>query len=284
MIVSGEHNFRRLPAIAPKAFRDLWSELNFKVKSPVLRVGLFSGCLQDFVYPEQLKAAVGVLVKEKVAVGFPMQQSCCGLPAEMMGEVDAARHVASQNVLAMSKGKFDYIVTLCASCASHLTHAYPRLLANDPVLAQIVKNLARKVVPFSVLMNDILAVGKFTPAGSRISATYHAPCHLCRGLKVKEAPRELIRKAGMDFRPAEEEQTCCGFGGTYSSKFPAISSQILHKKLEDATATGARQLITECPGCILQLRGGAQRRGISLQVLHIAELLWERSENGATGI
>jgi iron-sulfur cluster protein len=273
MIISGEHNFRRLPAIAPKAFRDLWPKLKPQIESPVLRVGLFSGCVQDFVYPEQLEAAVSVMAKHKVAMEFPMGQSCCGLPVEMMGEVDAARHVAAQNVLAMSKDEFDHIVTLCASCASHLTHAYPRLLADDPMLAPKAHDMAKKVVPFSVLMNDILTFSKTDSKGLGPATTYHAPCHLCRALKIKEAPKELIRKAGLDFRPADEEQTCCGFGGTYSSKFPAISAQILEKKLADAATTGAKQLVTECPGCVLQLRGGAKKRSLDLTVLHIAELL-----------
>jgi iron-sulfur cluster protein len=278
MIIGRQRNFRRLPAIAPKAFRDLWPDLKAPVNSPVLRVGLFSGCVQDFVYPEQLKAAVVVLAKKNVAVDFPMQQSCCGLPVEMMGEIDSARQIAVQNILAMSTAGFDYIVTLCASCASHLTHAYPRLLADDPVMAQKAHAMAGKAVPFSVLMNDILAVDASSTDGPKTATTYHAPCHLCRGLNVKQAPRQLIRKAGMDFRPAEEEQTCCGFGGMYSSKFPAVSAQILHKKLKDAAATGAQQLVTECPGCILQLRGGAQQRGINLKVMHIAELLWEQRQ------
>ncbi|MEJ2657327.1 MAG: LUD domain-containing protein [Desulfobacterales bacterium] len=235
-----------------------------------------SGCVEDFVYPEQLEAAVRVMAAHKVAVEFPMQQSCCGLPVEMMGEPDAARHVAAQNILALETGKRDYIVTLCASCASHLTHAYPRLLADDPVLAEKARILAGKVVPFSVLMNDILRIEPYTATREPATVTYHAPCHLCRGLKVKKAPHELIRKAGLDFYPAGEEETCCGFGGTYSSKFPAISAEILKKKLDDAAATGARQLVTECPGCILQLRGGARHRGLDLNVIHIAEMLWER--------
>jgi iron-sulfur cluster protein len=276
MIVSKKHNFRRLPAIAAAAFRDLWPQLKPWVKNPVLRVGLFSGCVQDFVYPEQLTAAVGLLVRQKVAVAFPMQQSCCGLPVEMMGEVEAARHVAAQNVLAMTTGHFDHIVTLCASCASHLTHAYPRLLDDDPVLVEKARVMAGKVVPFSVLMNDLLALDQIVSDGQKRATTYHAPCHLCRGLDVKKAPKELILKAGVDFRPADEEQTCCGFGGTYSGKFPAISARILEKKLADAVKTGAQQLVTECPGCIMQLRGGAKQHNMDLRVLHMAEMLKER--------
>jgi Fe-S oxidoreductase len=111
----------------------------------------------------------------------------------------------------------------------------------------------------------------FTSVGTR--TTYHAPCHLCRGLGVKEAPRELIRKSGYIFRPATEEETCCGFGGTYSANFPSISAEILAKKLEDIRSTGAELLVTECPGCILQLRGGASKRGMDLKVEHLAEAM-----------
>ena len=276
MILSGEHNFRRLPAIAEIPFRDQWPRLAPQVASPVRRVALFSGCVQDFVYPEQLAAAVRVLAAQNVAVTFPMGQSCCGLPVEMMGETDAARQVAMQNVLAMDAEGVDRIITLCASCASHLKNAYPRLLAGDPVLSKKAQALADKVVPFTVFLNDDLGVTGEAFAGDPVATTYHAPCHLCRGLGVKAAPHELIEKAGLNFQRASEEETCCGFGGTYSSKFPAISAQILDKKLDDIAATGADLLVTECPGCILQLRGGAARRGEALRVAHIAEVLNER--------
>jgi Fe-S oxidoreductase len=90
---------------------------------------------------------------------------------------------------------------------------------------------------------------------------------------VHAAPQALVRAAGYRFAPAAEEETCCGFGGTYSAKFPEISAQILAKKLADAGRTGAELLVTECPGCVMQLRGGARRQGLALQVEHLAEVL-----------
>lgn len=273
MIVAGEHNFRRLPAIAEKSFRDMWPQLKPRVEQPKAKVALFSGCVQDFVYPEQLASAVKLLASQNVAVDFPMGQSCCGLPVEMMGEIGTARQVAMQNLMAVNAGAVDKIITLCASCASHLTHAYPRLLAHDPVLAKKAEAFAEKVLPFTVFMNDYIGISEDAFAGEGTPTTYHAPCHLCRGLGVKEAPHALIQKAGLDFVRAAEEETCCGFGGTYSSKFPAISAQILEKKLDDAATTGAELLVTECPGCIMQLRGGAAQRGMNLKVKHLCEVL-----------
>jgi len=93
---------------------------------------------------------------------------------------------------------------------------------------------------------------------------------------VREAPRALIRRAGFEFRPAASEEVCCGFGGTYSGKFPEISAQLLSLKLDGVAQTGADLLLTECPGCILQLRGGAEKRGDPFRVLHLAEALAAR--------
>ena len=279
-IFAKQHNFRALPAIAEKPFRDRWEKIKPRVENPRLRVALFAGCVQDFVYPEQLEAAVKILADRQVAVDFPMDQSCCGLPVEMMAEKEAAREVARQNVRALDSRQYDYIVTLCASCASHLKNAYPRLLATDTelgnpdsgFLAAPVAEFVAKVVPFSTIIEGIVGAGRGGEASGR-RVTYHAPCHLCRGLGVTEAPRRLIQKAGFEFLPAEEEQTCCGFGGTYSSKFPEISANILDKKLDDFRKTGAEILATECPGCVMQLRGGAHRRNEGFAVMHLAELL-----------
>jgi len=273
MMFAKEHNFRRLPAIAEKPFRDLWPELRPQVADARFRAVLFSGCVQDFVYPEQLSAAVKMLADQKVAMEFPMKQSCCGLPVMMMGEKEAAMDVAKQNIAAVEEEQVDYVITLCASCASHLKHNYPRLLAESPALALRVKRFADKIMPLSTFLNTVLKVSSQSFSGNGVKMTYHAPCHLCRGMGERQAPQELIRKAGYDFVPAIEEETCCGFGGTYSSKFPAISAQILARKLDDVQATGAVLLVTECPGCVMQLRGGAVQRGDAIRVLHLAEAL-----------
>ena len=272
-IFSKEHNFRSLPAISARPFRDRWEKLKPTVTEPKYNVVLFSGCVQDFVYPEQLEAAVTLLSQSQVALSFPMDQSCCGLPVEMMGEKDAAKEVARQNIAAIAASKCDYIVTLCASCASHLKLGYPQMFADDRHMEIKAQQFAEKVIPFSSFLNDVLKVeaDSFRPEG--IKATYHAPCHLCRSLGVREAPHQLIEKSGHTFVPAAEEETCCGFGGTYSSKFPNISAEILAKKLDDIQKTGAQVLMTECPGCVMQLRGGVKKRGETVKVKHMAECL-----------
>ena len=276
MIFARGQEFRALPAIAEKAFRDQFEAIKPRVVNPKYRVALFSGCVQDFVYPEQAVAAVKLLAKHNVAVDYPMDQSCCGLPVQMMGEREATRSVAAQNVVALDPANYDYILTLCASCASHLKHGYPNILGKDPKLAVKVQQFADRVIDFSSFVHDVLKVeaSEFRADGKKV--TYHSPCHLCRGLGVTVAPRELMVTGGLEYLPAEEEDVCCGFGGTYSMKFPELSAELLKKKLANVEKTGAELLLTDCPGCIMQLRGGLTAKGSRMQVKHIAEALAER--------
>jgi iron-sulfur cluster protein len=278
MIFGKDQDFRALPGVADKAFRDEWPEIRSQVDNPRYRVALFSGCVQDFVYPEQMKAGVRVMDGHGVAMEYPMGQSCCGLPLVMMGESGPARDVAEQNVKAMDPSKFDYIITLCASCASHLKHTYSRMLVDDPQLTETVRVFSEKVIDFSSFVYDVLGIGKddFKKEDGHGKTAYHSPCHLCRGLGVIEAPRELLRQSGLRYVPSAEEDVCCGFGGTFSMKFPAESQELLHKKLDNVKASGADELVSDCPGCVMQLRGGAEIRKDGLRVRHIAEALAER--------
>ncbi|MBI5519361.1 MAG: LUD domain-containing protein [Desulfovibrio sp.] len=276
MIFAKDQGFRALPAIAETPFRDRFEAIRPRVSGAKLKVALFSGCVQDFVYPEQAEAAVKILARHNVEVVFPMDQSCCGLPVQMMGEREASRSVAEQNVAAFDPAGCDYILTLCASCASHLKHGYPDILGKDPRQAVKVQQFADKVIDFSSFVHDVLKVKAESFAGDGKKTTYHAPCHLCRGLGVTEAPRALMATAGLNYLPAEEEDVCCGFGGTYSMKFPELSAELLKKKLANAESTGAELLLTDCPGCIMQLRGGLEAKGSAMKVAHVAEALAQR--------
>jgi iron-sulfur cluster protein len=265
--------FRALPAIADTPFRDMWEKLKAAGNPHArVKVGLFAGCAQDFIYPEQLAAAVKLLRAKGFAVDFPMSQSCCGLPVQMMGERKAAEDVAKANMNAFDAASYDYIVTLCASCASHMKHSYARTLRKHPELTVKVEQFAMRIKDFSSFMRD---VAQLSPDDFRKSAEgvcYHSSCHLCRGMKITEQPRALIAMAA-NYKKAEEEDVCCGFGGSYSIKFPEMAGEVLEKKLNNLEATGATILVTDCPGCVLQLRGGEEKRHKKLKVEHIAEFL-----------
>ena len=270
ILTGGDQTFRQLPALAPKSFRQLFKTVVKNPAQPKYTVGLFSGCAQDFIYPEQLVAGVRVLNKLGVAVDFPEAQSCCGLPLEMMGQREASIEVTAQNVKGFDGGKYHAIITLCASCAGHLQHSYPKLLkgTEDEFAANV---FAKKVMNFTdfIAKNFDLKPEDFNATTDKVC--YHSPCHM-RNNGIVDEPRVLLNMAAT-YTPAAEEDTCCGFGGTFSVKFPELSAEMGRKKIREGEASGADVMITDCPGCVMQLRGVATAQDSALKVEHMAELL-----------
>jgi len=125
-------------------------------------------------------------------------------------------------------------------------------------------------------MVNVLNVSSEEFKGIHKKVAYHSPCHLCRGLQVIEEPRKLIELAGYEYVRSKDEDVCCGFGGSYSVDFPEISSEILNKKLDNIEDTDAQLLVTDCPGCVLQLRGVMDKRGGRIEVKHISEAVAEQ--------
>jgi len=270
-----EHRFRSVPVISKIPFRDQWQQIRPQVVEPKYNIALFVGCAIDFIYPEQARALLKLLKGRGVQVEFPMDQSCCGLPLLAAAEEETAKDVALQNLRAMHAGSYDYILTLCASCGSHLKHNYLKMFKSDPDAPENLKQFTDKIIDFSSFMANVLNISakEFKAAPQKVA--YHSPCHLCRGLQVTEEPRRLIEIAGYEYVPSKDEDVCCGFGGSYSVDFPEISSEILKKKLDNVQDSDARLLVTDCPGCVIQLRGGMDKRETKIQVRHIAEVIAE---------
>jgi Fe-S oxidoreductase len=275
-----EHEFRSLPAVVRTPLRDRWARVAPKVAQPRLKVALFAGCLVDFVYPEQGEALAQILKDHQVQVDFPPGQSCCGLPAKGMGEMELAKEMAIQNLKALDPADYDHILVLCASCGSHLKGTYPLLLEKEPGLGVKVRQLAAKLMDFSSFLTEVLKVKPEEFLGRGEKAAYHAPCHLCRGLQVTVPPRELLKTAGYEYVPAQNEEVCCGMGGTFSVDFPELSAELLKNKLDNVAATGAELLVTDCPGCVLQLKGGMDKRGGKIRVKHLAEAVAATRKEG----
>jgi iron-sulfur cluster protein len=269
------HGFRSLPVIAESPFRDQWKYLRKQIVRPKYTVALFAGCAVDFIYPEQARALLKLLERHRVQVEFPKDQTCCGLPALMTAEEATAREVARQNIRAVQPEKYDYILTLCASCASHLKHNNSKIFKKDSDWLGKLKEFSDKIIDFSSFMVNVLNVSSDKFKATHKKVAYHAPCHLCRGLHVTTEPRKLIQLAGYTYVRSKDEDVCCGFGGSYSIDFPEISAEILKKKLDTVEDTPAELLVTDCPGCVLQLRGGMDKRRGKIQIKHIAELLAE---------
>ena len=272
---------RSLPAIAEEPFRDRFK----KISQPrcAEKAVFYAGCLIDFAYPEQGEALVKILNKGGIEVVFPEEQTCCGAPARYSGAYEVAAGNAVDNIKALLSEDSAYVVSACPTCTVALAHEFISTfesLGQNEWLPK-ARELAAKTVDFSTLVKKLVDEGRLTlREGQQLGAiTYHDSCHLKRTLKVSTEPRELLAKAGYELKEMFECDTCCGMGGSYSIKLPEISGPILQRKLQNIKESGAPTVAMDCPGCVMQIRGGMDQDGASIKVCHTVELLAEQLED-----
>jgi len=279
MFLSGLTEGRSLPTIADVPFRDVIKNMKQEVKNPKGTVAFFGGCLVDFVYPKIGEGVVKVLNEKGYKVIFPEGQSCCGAPASYMGDRQNARKSAIMNIEAMNAENVDYVVSACPTCTHALVESYKELLADDPAMLKRAEELSKKSMDFAKLLTILGGLEKGGD-GVPLKVTYHDSCHLRRKMGLIAEPRNIISNIkGVEFVEMNESDRCCGFAGSYSIKFPEMSGPILQRKLKNIEATGADVVAVDCPGCLMQINGGADQAGLNIKVKHTAELLLEKHLN-----
>jgi iron-sulfur cluster protein len=280
MFLSELTEFRSLPAIAPVPFRDLFKQ----IKQPKCqeKAAFYSGCLIDFSYPEMGQAVVEVLNKAGIEVVFPDRQTCCGAPARYSGAYEVAAQNAQDNIEALLEEDVKYVVSACPTCTVALKQEFSSTFESLGMQDRLpdAARLAAKAIDFSTLVKQLVDQKRLTfKQGQDLGRfTYHDSCHLKRTLNASEAPRELLRKAGYQLTEMTECDMCCGMGGSYSVKLPEISAPILARKLDNIKAAEAPLAAMDCPGCVMQIRGGFDKDGAKVKVEHTARLLADRLE------
>jgi L-lactate dehydrogenase complex protein LldE len=227
----------------------------------------------DSFFPEVGDAAVRLLEHFGVQVDYPHGQTCCGQPAFNAGYRAEARG-AAEHFLSIFSGD-DPIVTPSGSCAAMVKHHYPELFRDDPRLLEKANAVAARVFEISqFLVQSLHAHKRFYAGGGTV--TYHSSCHLTRTLGVKDEPLQLIAALqGMRFIPMPDALRCCGFGGMFMAKLPEISCALAEEKAQSILATGA-DTVTGCDSaCLMTVADALKRRGSSIRVAHLVQLLAE---------
>ena len=274
--LSGMTQGRSFPAIAQVPFRDIFPTIEQNVENPKGKIALFAGCLLDFVYTDLARDLIANLNSIGYLVDMPMGQSCCGCPAASMGDVENAAKAAQINIEGMCAEDYDYVVSACPSC-THQLKKYPEYFEEGTEMYKRAVELAEKATDFCKLFHDLGGVADVGD-GKATKVTYHDSCHLCRSLRVVNEQRELLSHTkGVELVEMEDHDNCCGFSGSYGMLlFPEISGPILEKKINNIVATGADTVAMDCPGCMLQIKGGLDARGLDIKVKHTAEILAEK--------
>ena len=221
-----------------------------------MRVALFIPCFVDQLFPHVGVAMVNVLQRLNVEVSYPEAQTCCGQPAFNTGYWDEARQLARR--YAQVFAGHDAIVSPSGSCTAMVRNFYPELGIKVPATYEFAEFLVRKL--------GVTDVGAKFPA----RVTYHDACHALRELRLKDEPRQLLRNVrGLELVEMDDAETCCGFGGTFSVKFPAISEAMDRSKCDSITRTGAEYVVSTDSSCLMHIA----RQKLSAKTIHLAEVL-----------
>ncbi|NQV85363.1 MAG: (Fe-S)-binding protein [Rhodospirillales bacterium] len=244
-------------------------------------VGLFATCLVDLTRPSVGFAAAKLLEDAGCRVVVPGAQSCCGQPAYNSGDNADARMIAEKVISVFEE--FDYVVAPSGSCAGMIRHHFPALFEGDAGWLERAKVLAEKTFELTSFLVDVMGVDNLKVDYAGV-VTYHDGCSGLREMGVRDQPRKLLGQVtGIALKEGAERETCCGFGGLFCVKYPDISGRMVDAKVDDILATGADTLLAGDLGCLMNIAGRLQRRGASVRVRHVAEVLAGLADDAPLG-
>src|SRR4051794_4798960 len=235
-----------------------------------MKISLLVTCLGDVLFPGVGVATVRLLRRLGIEVDFPASQTCCGQPHFNSGYHDEARSLARHTIKTFA-GR-GLVVVPSGSCAAMVKLEYPELFHDDPGWHARALELASRTHELSDFLVNALGV---EDVGARFEGrvTYHMACHL-RGLGVLTEPERLLRHVrGLELVPLERCDECCGFGGSFSVRYPGISGAMVNDKCGFIEKTGAEAVVATDAGCLMNVGGCLRRRGSEVQTLHLAEVL-----------
>jgi len=234
----------------------------------------FGTCLVDLLFPKAGLAGMELIRRAGVRVIFPPDQSCCGQPAYNSGYRDEARAVAARQLAAL-QGDLPIVVP-SGSCAGMMRHHYPALFAGHPLHA-LAMSVSRRVFELTEFLVDVLAL-PVDDLGPPLKVAVHSSCSARRELGAADRIEHLVNAMSQVTTVEHNRKAeCCGFGGTFAVKQPAISAAMVGDKCDALLESGADLVVSQDCGCLMNIASALARRGAGPRCLHVAELLWERT-------
>jgi L-lactate dehydrogenase complex protein LldE len=235
-----------------------------------MKVSLLVTCLGDALFPDVGVSTVRLLRRLGVTVDFPEAQTCCGQPHSNSGYHDDARALARHTLRTFDNGQI--VLVPSGSCAAMIKLEYPDLFHDDPVWRPRAEDMAQRTHELSDFLVNVL--GR-EDVGARFEGkvTYHMACHL-RGLKLLTEPERLLMHVkGLEYVKLERADECCGFGGSFAVRYPAISGAMVQDKAGFIEKAGVSAVVATDAGCLMNIGGCLRRRGSAIRALHLAQVL-----------
>ena len=235
------------------------------------RVAMLTGCVQSIVFGAHNRATARVLARNGCDVLAPSGQGCCGALNAHGGDHARAVAMAKRTIETFEAAGAAAVVVNTSGCGAHMK-AYGALLADDPAWAERAARFARTVQDLAEFLAREPLRGPL--ASVPMTVTYHDPCHVVHGQKIRRQPRELLAQIpGLTVVDLPEADWCCGSAGIYNLTQPEMADRLLRRKVRNVAATAAEAVVTANPGCILQIQAGLRAQGIQRPVLHLVEVL-----------
>jgi glycolate oxidase iron-sulfur subunit len=235
------------------------------------RVAMLAGCVQSVVFGAHNRATARILARNGYEVVVPPAQGCCGALNAHGGDHARALAMARRTIEVFEAARVDAVVVNTSGCGAHMK-AFGTLLGDDAAWAERARRFAASVQDISELLAKTPLRGPLRPVP--MTVTYHDPCHVVHGQKIKSEPRQLLAQVpGVTVVELPESDWCCGSAGIYNLTQPAMAARLLARKVGHVESTGAQAVVTANPGCILQIQQGLRERGRDVKVLHLVEVL-----------
>lgn len=234
------------------------------------KVELFIPCFIDQLYPETAFNTIKLLERTGCEVIYNPEQTCCGQPAFNAGFWDDAREVGTKFLNDFSSE--NYIVSPSASCVGMVKSGFNDLFTNTS-LHNDCRGMQRAMFEISDFLVNVLKVENF---GAELvgTAVYHDSCSALRECKIKDEPRKLLAHVGgLEIVEMKDQETCCGFGGSFAVKFEGISSAMAEQKVKNAQAVNADYIISTDASCLLQLQAYIDKNNIPIKTMHLVDVL-----------
>ena len=260
-----------LPSVPSKAERTPPPRTTLADGPRRARVAMLTGCIQAVVFGAHNRATARVLARNGCDVLVPEGQRCCGALNAHGGDHARALAMARQTIDAFEAVAADFVIVNTSGCGAHMK-AYGHLLADDPAYAERAKRFAATVRDLAEFLAQEPLRGPLQPV--TMTCTYHDPCHVVHGQKIKSEPRRLLAQIpGLRLVELPESDWCCGSAGIYNLTQPEMATRLLHRKVGHVLETSAEAVVTANPGCILQIQAGLGAHQSPVRVLHLVEIL-----------
>ncbi len=235
-------------------------------------VELFIPCFIDQLYPETAFNTIKLLEKAGMKVHYNPAQTCCGQVSFNSGHWEETRRLAIKFMNDFSGDR--PIVSPGASCTGFIRNYYPKLFEKDAPEQKEVKRLTGNIYEITDFLVNKIGVTDF---GAQFphKITYHDACSALREYGIKKEPRILLSKvAGLELVEMKNAEVCCGFGGTFSAKFKAISTAMTEQKIQGALQTGAEFITSTEASCLMNMEAYIRRQNIKeITTIHIVDIL-----------